>query len=200
MHTHFTRRQFLRSAFLCGVGAALAACAPAVSQTPAARPASTPASTLILYDSVYGNTEKIALAAGQALGLDHARIKRVTEANPLDLAGVNLLLVGSPTHAFSALESVTAFIRDLPEGALSQVRTAAFDTHYSQAAFDQSPAVLRTAAGWFGNAAEKLARQLAGRGALSAVEFAGFTVEGSQGPLSGGELERAARWAQSLLG
>ena len=47
--------------------------------------------TLIVYDSFFGNTEKIAQAIGGALG--GAAVVRVSETSPDQLAGVDLLLV-----------------------------------------------------------------------------------------------------------
>jgi flavodoxin len=51
--------------------------------------------TLVVYDSTYGNTEKIAQAIGEAIG---GQILRVGEVNPADLKGFDLLIVGSPTR------------------------------------------------------------------------------------------------------
>jgi flavodoxin len=52
---------------------------------------------LILYDSVYGNTEKIALAIGDALGSqEDVSVMKVGEVKPDQFAGLNLLIVGAP--------------------------------------------------------------------------------------------------------
>ena len=56
---------------------------------------------LILYDSVYGNTEKIALAIGHALGTqEEVSVVKAGEARPDQLAGSDLLIVGAPTQRF----------------------------------------------------------------------------------------------------
>jgi len=41
---------------------------------------------------------------------------------------------------------------------------------------------------------------LAGKSGTQVVEPEGFIVEGKEGPLKEGEVERAAAWAKTLLG
>ena len=50
---------------------------------------------LVVYDSTYGHTEKIARAIGEAIG---GQVLRVGEVSPADLKGYELLIIGSPTH------------------------------------------------------------------------------------------------------
>ncbi|MHB9033219.1 MAG: flavodoxin family protein [Anaerolineae bacterium] len=152
-------------------------------------------STLVIYDSVHGNTEKIALAVGAALG---ARTARVGEVSAADLQGVDLLLVGSPTQAFNPLPSVKAFVAGLPAGALAGVRAEAFDTRLGEKSAKQSPGILKFMANLFGYAADKLERQLKGKGAQVIGKPGQFCVDDTEGPLSLGELERAGDWARAL--
>ena len=85
--------------------------------------------TLVVYDSVFGNTERIALAVrASLLSAGDATAVRAAEYKPGDLSGVDFLVVGSPTRAFSPTKAVTSFLKGLPEGALRGVKTAAFDT------------------------------------------------------------------------
>ena len=53
---------------------------------------------LVVYDSVFGNTAKVAEAIGEALG--DASVKKVTEVSQKDLHNITVLFVGSPTRAF----------------------------------------------------------------------------------------------------
>ncbi|MCK4843467.1 MAG: flavodoxin domain-containing protein, partial [Dehalococcoidia bacterium] len=54
---------------------------------------------LIVYDSVYGNTEKIARAIAEAITPSgEVKVVGAGEANPSELASIDLLIVGSPTH------------------------------------------------------------------------------------------------------
>lgn len=154
-------------------------------------------STLVVYDSVFGNTEKVARAAGAVLS---ARVVKVTEIQPADLQGVTMLLVGSPTRAFSPLPSISGWLKSLPAGSLNGVRAAAFDTRYTDVSAAQQPGILKWLAGIFGYAAEKLTKTLASKGAQLAGQPGQFSIDDSEGPLSVNELDRAAAWARTLLG
>jgi flavodoxin len=140
---------------------------------------------LVVSDSKYGNTEKVARAISEAID---ARVLRVDDADPDELAGLDLLVVGSPTHGGWYTEAIKGLLEALPS--LEGVQVAAFDT--------------RTATIWnrilpFGYAAPRIARSLEGKGGNLVVPPEGFVVEGMEGPLKGGELERAAGWAKALL-
>jgi flavodoxin len=141
---------------------------------------------LVVYDSTYGNTEKIARAIGETIG---AQVLRPGDVNPGDLQGLDLLIVGSPTHGGWYTPEVKALLEVSP--ALQGVRVAAFDT--------------RTATVWnrilpFGYAAPRIAESLEASGGDLPVPPEGFVVLGRRGPLQDGELERAARWAKGILG
>jgi flavodoxin len=56
---------------------------------------------LVVYDSVFGNTEQIAQAIGKALGSQaEVNILRVSNVKPEQLTGLKFLIVGSPTRQF----------------------------------------------------------------------------------------------------
>ncbi|MHB9033218.1 MAG: flavodoxin family protein [Anaerolineae bacterium] len=152
---------------------------------------------LVIYDSVFGNTAQVAQAVGAALG---ARAVKAAEASQADLQGVDLLVVGSPTRGFQPMPTVKAFLKGLPDGALKGVRTAAFDTHFSDENMKKAPGILKVAVRLFGNsAANHIAKSLTAKGA-AVVSQEWFGVETSEGPLSPGELERAGEWAKTLQG
>jgi flavodoxin len=154
--------------------------------------------TLIVYDSVYGNTEKVAQAIGAALpAAAGAEVLKAADAGKENLAGVNLLFVGSPTQAFRPLKPVTTFIRGLPGGSLKGVRVAAFDTRMDVKKVNN--AVLTFFESIFGYAAKPIADGLAKKGGQPAAEPEGFFVEGSEGPLREGELERAKEWGKNIF-
>ena len=57
---------------------------------------------LVIYDSVYGNTERIALAIGKALGnQEDVAVLKVRDVMPAQFAGSQLVIVGSPTQRFN---------------------------------------------------------------------------------------------------
>jgi flavodoxin len=61
--------------------------------------------TLVVYDSVYGNTEIIARAIGDAIP-GEVQVLRVGQVNAGDPETVDLLIIGSPTHGTMPTEPV----------------------------------------------------------------------------------------------
>jgi flavodoxin len=89
--------------------------------------------TLILYDSQFGNTEKIAQAIGAVLEpLGEVHVLRVGDVTPEHLAGTTLLIVGSPTQRFRPTMGTTDFLKSIPEDDLQGVKVAAFDTRLTE--------------------------------------------------------------------
>ncbi len=151
--------------------------------------------TLVTYDSVFGNTEKIALAIGDALrSQGEVQTLRVRDARPEHLKGVELLIVGSPTRAFRPTKATVDFLRSIPQDGLRGVKVAAFDTRISTA--DVKSRFLNTMVRLFGYAAKPIADRLEKKGGTLALPSEGFFVKDSEGPLKPGELERATEWAR----
>ena len=141
---------------------------------------------LVVYESVYGSTEKIAKAIGEAVGKDVKAI-RASEAGASGLKGLDLLIVGSPTQAGKPLAAIRDFIDKLLPDSLKGVKVAAFDTRIST-----------KFVGVFGYAAGRIAVSLKEKGGDLVIPPEGFFVKGIKGPLKEGELERAAVWAKSI--
>ena len=84
---------------------------------------------LVIYDSVFGNTEKVARAIAEGLGEEGDRRDETPGRGDGDgMAGYDLLVVGSPTRGFRPTEGLVALLNQLPAGALKGRRAAAFDT------------------------------------------------------------------------
>jgi flavorubredoxin len=127
---------------------------------------------LVVYYSVYGNTEKVAkaLAAGlQSGGVDVDAVK-VDAVKVDELGKVDLLCVGSPVHAWSASKPVKEFLERLQsvEG-LSGKKAFAFDTKMQS----------RMA----GSAGGKIERKLKDIGFTIAKHSESAIVKGREGPL-----------------
>ena len=153
--------------------------------------------TLVVYDSFFGNTEKIAQAIGAALGgPPEVEVHRVTEVKPEQLIGLSWLIVGSPTRAFNASPLIKAFLAGIPADALRGVKVAAFDTRFPAS---KIPAFLRLLFRPFGFADRRLVAGLTKKGGELVSPTGGFWVLGTEGPLQDGELDRAAEWARGLL-
>ena len=150
-------------------------------------PKETRVKALIIYDSMYGNTEKITQAMRDAL--PGATVMRPAEARTAQLSGVDLLIVGSPTLGGRPSEATKAFLDAMPASCLTGVKVAAFDTRLTKK--------------WvklFGWASDKILARLLACGGTEASAAQGFFVEGTKGPLAEKETEKAAAWAKTLDG
>jgi len=141
---------------------------------------------LIVYDSVYGNTEKIAKAIGDAI-TGEVKVLRVGEVNSSELKTFDLLIVGSPTQGGRPTSAIQAFLNKISEPVIRGINVAAFDTRFST-----------RLVGIFGYAAVRIADSLKRKGGTLIVSPEGFFVKGKEGPLKEGELERAAKWAKEI--
>jgi hypothetical protein len=159
--------------------------------------------SLVVYESWFGNTRRIAEEIAAALAQE-GEVDLVTVDEPLPpLEVVDLLVVGAPTHihGLSGKRSregavdqgaagepgigVRGWIDSLPNGVRGP-RVAAFDTRANK------PVLL------VGSAARGISRRLRERGYLPAAKPQSFFVQGTPGPLEEGELERAADWGRTL--
>jgi len=151
---------------------------------------------LIIYDSKFGNTEKLARAIAQTVTpLGEVKVLRASETNSSKLASVDFLIVGSPTHGGRPTRAIKEFLKKIPANALKNVGVTSFDTRFS--AKDKGIGV-RILFRVLGYAAGRITNSLKGKGGYLAAEPEGFIVEDSEGPLKKGELERAARWAKKI--
>lgn len=145
---------------------------------------------LIVYDSVYGNTEKIAVALAEALAQQgDVKVLRASEVDLSELSSAGLLIVGCPTHGGRPTSAMQEFLNKIATSSLRGISAAAFDT--------------RASVKWariFGYAAGRIGNSLKGKGATLVASPEGFIVAGKEGPLKVGELERAKDWAERLPG
>jgi flavodoxin I len=144
--------------------------------------------TLVVYDSLYGNTEKIAKAIGGAIG-GEVKVLSVAEANPAEIKSLDLFIVGSPTQGGNATKAMQAFLDKIPGTSIKDMKVATFDTRYKS-----------TLVKIFGFAAVRIANSLKSKGGNLIVPPEGFFVTGKEGPLKQGELERATVWAKGIVG
>ena len=152
---------------------------------------------VIVYDSFFGNTEKIANAISDSFGShENVRTVRVSDILPDQLTGLDLLIVGSPTRAFRPTIDIIGFMNQMPSCGLKGVKVAAFDTRYSIA----KAKVLFTNifSRQFGYAAESIAYKLVNKGGTLVAPPMGFVVTDPEGPLKAGEVERATDWAKAI--
>jgi flavorubredoxin len=159
---------------------------------------------LVVYESMFGNTEAVARCIAEAVRR-HGAEPTVVDARsaPRRLGhDVSLVLVGAPTHAFGMpRRSTRAAARD--QGATGDVdygirewlgdlerpnrpvRAACFDTRIRKPFLP-------------GSAAHKMSRRLRRLG-FDVAHPVSFTVTATPGPLAPGELEKAGQWISALL-
>ena len=144
---------------------------------------------LVVYDSLYGNTEIVARAIGEAIPGEVPAL-RVGQVKAADLEALDLLIIGSPTHGALPTEAVQGLLERLGPPARQDARAATFDTRLTWFFLER----------WGGFAAPKMADTLKDKGWTLAGAPGGFFVRGlKKGPLKRGEAERAAAWASELI-
>ncbi len=162
---------------------------------------------LVVYESLFGCTERVARAVAQGLedeGFD-IRVQNVSDAESPWHDDVHLLVVGAPTHAFSLSrprtrqDAVRQGGRAEAEGIGLREWIAAIDdrswVRRSAAAFDTRMTAVRRLPK---SASTRAAHLLAHRGFHIIARPTGFLVEDTSGPLVAGELDRARAWGCTL--
>lgn len=159
-------------------------------------------STLVVHESQWGNTRAVAEAIAAALPgpVETVDVGVAPSSVP---AGVDLVVVGGPTHAFSMSRPSTrqdaakqgadpghaaTGIREWLDALepVEGLQLAVFDTRVGK--------VRRLP----GSAAKAAARLLSRHHVGTVVAVESFFVADTPGPLLDGELDRAREWARSL--
>lgn len=140
--------------------------------------------SLVVYDSNFGCTQKVAETIAKTLG---TKAVSIATAKADDLRGLDLLVLGSPIIGWNATVKMQEFLKSLPAGLLAGTKTTTFDT--------------RVKLFIHGDAKDKLAASLQALGAEIVATPQAFYVAGpQQAPhLLDGELEKAGEWAQMIL-
>jgi flavodoxin len=146
--------------------------------------------TVVIYDTKFGNTAKIAEAISRGAGERGAvSVLDTVEAAERLTERPDLLIVGGPTQRRGPSPALRGFLDSLPP-ALRGVPAATFDTRY------------RGKTWLVGSAAVEAAKRLGNAGARLAASPESFFIARG-GPLEGqgleaGELERAEAWGRAV--
>ena len=151
---------------------------------------------LVVVESSFGNTRAVAEAVAEGLG--DAEVRSV-ETAPDELAGIDLLVVGGPTHAFGMSRDGTraeAIRQGAPgetgrPGIREWLATLKPPEGLAVATFDTRVAKARHLPG---SAARAAARLLRRRRCVPVARPESFFVVDTSGPLVAGELARARDW------
>ncbi|HPR97342.1 MAG TPA: flavodoxin domain-containing protein [Thermotogota bacterium] len=148
---------------------------------------------LVLYDTVFGNTAKVAQVINDQLkSIGESELRDADAFSVSDLNRIDYLIVGSPTRAFTMTPKLKRVLKALPKGKLKGVNCLSFDTR--SAIEDVDNKVFTLMAGTFGYAVKKITRVLKRKGCSDAVRSEVFYVKESGGQLMAGELEKAGNW------
>jgi flavodoxin len=162
---------------------------------------------LVVYESMFGNTEQVARAITDGLS-EHLEVElvEVTEAPPEITDPVDLIVVGGPTHAFSMTRQSTreeAISKGASHGSeaiglrewLEHLHGDGRRPADRMATFDTRVDKVRHLPGSAAKGAAKIAHKL---GFEAAAKPESFYVQDVEGPLLDGELDRARAWGQRL--
>ena len=157
---------------------------------------------LVVYESMFGNTEAIARAVADGLsGRMDVELHEVAKASVSE--GVDLIVAGGPTHAFSLSRPSTredAIAQGAARGKES-IGVREWLGHLPRATKVESFAAFDTRIDKVrrlpGSAAAKAAR-IARRLGYASAGHESFYVSDTAGPLVHGELERARTWGVLL--
>ena len=150
---------------------------------------------LVLYDSVFGNTGKVAQAINEELQKNgESKLKNADSFSISDLNALDVIVVGSPTRAFTMTPKMKTLLKSIPNGKLKHVRYLTFDSRMNVVEVNNK--FLTFMVGIFGYASEKIAKMLRKKGCQAAGNSECFYVKESEGPLQDGELQKAKEWIQ----
>lgn len=142
----------------------------------------------VIYDSEFGNTRALAEAIADELRTSATvQLTNVRDDACEPPVGVDLVVVGGPTQVHGISQPLHAQLERWPKNILEDVPIAAFDTRV------HGPRIFT------GAASGGIARQLQKRGGRLVGSPASFFVDGREGPLGEGEVDRARTWARGLL-
>jgi len=150
---------------------------------------------LVVYDSVFGNTEKIAQAIAKGLGAE-TQCLRAGAVTIAQLTAADTIIMGSPTRSFAATPAMMSLLEAIPADALAGKKVASFDTRILMAGI--KGLLFKKIIDKGGYAAPIIAEKLQSKGGILALPPEGFFVKGEEGPLVNGELERAEDWGKTL--
>jgi flavorubredoxin len=132
---------------------------------------------IVIYDTKFGNTEKIARALARGLEKQGVKVDCVkTDDVDMDkLVAYDFLAIGGPTHAFGVSKPMKAFLEKLKRVDIKGKKAFAFDTKYKS--------------WWAGSAGKRIEKTLKRLGMNIVNPHSSAIVTGSEGPLQDGMEE-----------
>jgi flavodoxin len=143
---------------------------------------------IVVYDTSYGNTKKIAETITETLKESRLEVDlfHVKDAKKAAMKGYDLLVVGSPTRFYTMSRAIGSFLGKL-SGEWANKPFASFDT--------ENPENIEKKKG---SAAEKIADKLKNRRMNQLLPVLKALVFGQKGPLKEAEIERVKEYSKNL--
>ena len=149
---------------------------------------------LVVYDSSYGNTKKIAETIAQQLsesGIE-TDLSKINKLKTLNDGLYDFLVIGSPTKFGSMSFSMKRFLGKIKSNIWASKPFLAFDTELPENIEDSK----NKDKNW--SAAEKIATKLEEKNLKQIMPVLKALVSGKKGPLVEGEIERTQEYANQL--
>src|SRR5829696_3981945 len=122
---------------------------------------------LVVYDSQYGNTERIAQAIADTLReFGEVQAIRLDPGHPVELQGVDMFIMGCPTQGWRPTPTIRSFLEEVSSERFRSLAVACFDTR------------LRMPHWMTGSAARVMSRKLQEMGISLLVPPESFFVKG----------------------
>lgn len=159
---------------------------------------------LVVYESLFGNTEQVARAVAEGVGRRMPVEVVEVGAAPAPVTDlVDLLVVGGPTHAFSMTRPNTradAVRQGATKGSATGIRE--WMDHLADGPHSETVATFDTRVDKVrhlpGSAAKAAAKGMRKHGYRDVAKPESFYVDDVAGPLLEGELDRARSWGEAL--
>jgi len=133
---------------------------------------------IVIFDSKFGNTEKIAKALGEGMKREGFDVDclRIDDVDPSKLAEYDMFAIGAPTQAFGISKPMKEFLKKLENVNLQDKKAFAFDTKMKSR--------------FAGSAAKGIEKQLKKLQMTIIRPYASAIVKGVEGPLEEGAEEK----------
>lgn len=143
---------------------------------------------LIVYDTLHGNTKKVAEQISEGINTkegNEVSINNVKEVDVTNDVSYDLILIGSPNHGSSSTKAIQEFIKSLADSSLKGSSFAVFDTYMG---------------GEINKAVKKLEEQISKSQPDLKKASSGLSikVDGMEGPIADGELPKCKEFGIKL--
>jgi flavodoxin len=145
---------------------------------------------IIVYESKYGNTRRVAEAIAEGMGAvsgTEAVLRELKEVDRNGLKDFDAVVVGSPNHIGTATRSIRKFIGEMGKLDFEGKTVAVFDTYMG---------------GDFEKAVRKMEKSVREKVAGVKLPVPGLSirVDKMKGPVTGGEMPRAREFGEKVAG